>query len=161
MGRFSSSPRTRLSKEQGRRINGDAGRRSQQPRRSNNDDGDVPVAAVYKMIKQQGIKHHGIKAKLEQPSARTEAHRRALATTALTRRWCCQPRGRKATSGVLRQNQATRAGWLDAQGIGRAGTGFAETVETLWRWRKHDGAAAVATRKTEEEKRRTVTMPGL
>jgi len=147
-----------LSKEQDRRINGDAGRRSQQPRQSNNDDDDVPVAVVYKMIKQQGIKHHGIKAKLEQPSARIEAHRRALATMALTRWWCCRPRGRKATSGVSRRNQATRAGWLDAQGIGRAGTGFAETVETLRRWRKHDGAAAVATGKTEEGERTATTV---
>ena len=32
---------------------------------ASNDDGDVPVAVVDKMIKQQGIKHHGIKAKLE------------------------------------------------------------------------------------------------
>ena len=64
--------------------------------------GGVSVAAVDEMIKQQGIKHHGIMAKLKQDFARAAAHRRALATTALTRRWCYRPRGRKATSGILR-----------------------------------------------------------
>ena len=37
---------------------------------ASNDDGDAPVAMVDKMIKQQGIKHHNIKAKLEQHRAR-------------------------------------------------------------------------------------------
>ena len=32
---------------------------------ASNYGGDVPVAVMDKMIKQQGIKHHGIKAKLE------------------------------------------------------------------------------------------------
>ena len=89
---------------------------------TSNDDGDVLVAAVEEMTKQQGIKHHGIKVKLEQYFARTKAHRRALATTALTRRWCCRPRGRKAASGVSWRSQATRAGWLGAQGTSRATT---------------------------------------
>jgi len=58
-------------------------------------DGGVSVAAVDEMIKQQGTKHHRNTVKLEQHFARTKAHHRALATTALTRRWCCRPRGRK------------------------------------------------------------------
>ena len=47
-------------------------------------DGGVPTTAVDKMVNQPGIKHHGIVAKLKQDLARAEAHRRALATTALT-----------------------------------------------------------------------------
>ena len=54
--------------------------------RASNDDGDVPVAVVDKMIKQQGIKHHGIKANLEQHRARTDTHRGALATVTRARR---------------------------------------------------------------------------
>jgi len=69
---------------------------------ASNDDGDVPVAVVDKMIKQQGLKHHGIKAKLEQHRARTVTHRGALATVTRARRRFCRPRGRKATSGVSR-----------------------------------------------------------
>ena len=48
---------------------------------ASNGDGGVPVAMVDKMIKQQGVKHHGNKVKLEQPYTRTEVHRGALATT--------------------------------------------------------------------------------
>ena len=69
---------------------------------ASNDDGDVPVAVVDKMIKQQGIKHHGIKTKLEQHRARTVTHRGALATVTRAQRRFCRPRGRKATSGVSR-----------------------------------------------------------
>ena len=43
-------------------------------------DGGVPVAAVDKMIKQQGTKHHDNKVKMEQHFARTDANRRAPAT---------------------------------------------------------------------------------
>ena len=58
---------------------------------ANNDDGDVPVAAVGEMINQPGTKHHSNMAKLKLHRARAKTHRRALATTALTRRWCCRP----------------------------------------------------------------------
>ena len=46
--------------------------------------GGVPVAAVDKRLNQPSTQHHGIKAKMKQDLARAEAHRRALATTALT-----------------------------------------------------------------------------
>ena len=52
---------------------------------SNDDDGAL-VARVDKTSNQQGIKHHGIKAKLEQHRARKEAHHGALATMAQARR---------------------------------------------------------------------------
>ena len=42
---------------------------------SSNDDGDVPVAAVDKMVNQPGTKHHGIVAKLKQDFTRSEATR--------------------------------------------------------------------------------------
>ena len=48
-------------------------------------DGGVPMTAVDEMIKQQGIKHHGIMAKLKQEFARAAAHRRATATVKRTR----------------------------------------------------------------------------
>ena len=41
----------------------------------------------------------------------------------------------------------TRVGWLGAQGVGGAGTSFAEMVEALRRRQTHDGAAAMATGK--------------
>ena len=53
---------------------------------ASNNDGDVPVAAVDKMVNQPGTKHHGIMAKLKQDFARSEAHRRAMATVKRTRR---------------------------------------------------------------------------
>ena len=53
---------------------------------ASNDDGDVPVAAVDKMVNQLGTKHHGIVAKLKQDFARSEAHRRATATMKRMRR---------------------------------------------------------------------------
>jgi len=121
---------------------------------ASHDDGDVPATAVDKMVNQLGTKHHGITKKLKQGFTRSEAHRRALATTVLARRRFCRPRGRKAASGVPRQNQVTKAGWLGAQGIGEAGTDFAETATVLGRRRKLDEAAAVATGKAEELKRR-------
>jgi len=48
-------------------------------------DGGVPATAVDEMIKQQGIKHHSIMAKLKQDFARAAAHRRATATVKRTR----------------------------------------------------------------------------
>ena len=48
-------------------------------------DGGVPVTAVDEMIKQQGIKHPGIMAKLKQDFARAVAHRRVTATVKRTR----------------------------------------------------------------------------
>ena len=51
---------------------------------ASNGDGDVPVAVVDKTINQLVIEHHGIKAKLELPRSRKEAHRGALATTTRT-----------------------------------------------------------------------------
>ena len=53
---------------------------------ASNDDGDVPVAAVDKMVNQLGTKYHGIMAKLKQEFTRSEAHRRATATVKRTRR---------------------------------------------------------------------------
>ena len=53
---------------------------------ASNDDGDVPVAAVDKMVNQPGTKHHDIVAKLKQDFARSEAHRRATATVKRMRR---------------------------------------------------------------------------
>ena len=53
---------------------------------ASNGDGGVLVAVVDKTIKQLVIEHHGIKAKLELPRSKKEAHRGALATTAQARR---------------------------------------------------------------------------
>ena len=53
---------------------------------ASNDDGDVPVAAVDKMVNQPGTKQYDIKAKLKQGFARAAAHRRATATVKRTRR---------------------------------------------------------------------------
>ena len=55
------------------------------------DDGDVSATAVDKTVNQLGTKHHGIAKKLKQGFTRSEAHRRALATTALARRRFCRP----------------------------------------------------------------------
>ena len=87
---------------------------------ASNYGGDVPVAVMDKMIKQQGIKHHGIKAKLEQHRARIVTHHGALATVTHARRRFCRPRRRNATSGVSRRSQVIRAGWLGAQGTSEA-----------------------------------------
>ena len=53
---------------------------------ASNDDGDVSMTVVDKMVNQPGTKHHGIMAKLKQDFARSEAHRRATATVKRTRR---------------------------------------------------------------------------
>ena len=113
------------------------------------------------MVNQPGTKHHGIVAKLKQGFTRSEAHRRALATTALARRRFYRPRGRKVASGVPQRNQATKVGRLGAQGKGEAGIGLAEMATALGQRRKLDGAMVVATGKIEEGERRTTTMPGL
>ena len=49
-------------------------------------DGDFSVTVVDKMVNQLGTKHHGIVAKLKQDFARSEAHRRAMATVKRTQR---------------------------------------------------------------------------
>ena len=41
--------------------------------------GGVPMTVVHKMVTQPSTKHHGIMAKLNQDSARSETHHRALA----------------------------------------------------------------------------------
>ena len=53
---------------------------------ASNGDSGVPVVVVDKTIKQLVIEHHGIKAKLELPRSKKEAHCGALATTAQARR---------------------------------------------------------------------------
>ena len=53
---------------------------------ANFGDGEAPVAAVVKTSNQQDIKHHGSKAKLEQPNTRAEVHRGAPATATRSRR---------------------------------------------------------------------------
>ena len=58
---------------------------------ASNDDGDAPVVAVDKTIKQHGIKHHGIETKLKQGFARSEADRSTLARATHTPRWRCRP----------------------------------------------------------------------
>ena len=58
---------------------------------ASDDDGDVPATAVYKTVNQPSTEHHGIKVNLKQDQARTVAHHRALATTALARRRSCRP----------------------------------------------------------------------
>ena len=59
--------------------------------------------------------------------------RRALATTTQAQRRDYRPRRRKRCTASSRRNQATRAGWLGAQGAGEAIERFAVTVETLQR----------------------------
>ena len=55
------------------------------------------------------------------------------------------------SSGVSRRRQATRAGWLGAQGVGGAGTSFAEMVEALQR---QHGLAGVEQWRREKQRRR-------
>ena len=83
--------------------------------------------------------------------------RNTLATTKRSRRGRCRPRGRRARTVSSRQIQVTKVGWLGAQGIGKAGTGFAETATALGRRRELDGATAAVTgkqRRRENEERR-------
>jgi len=110
------------------------------------------------MIKKQGNKHHGIMAKLKQYFARAAAHRRATATVKRTRRWRCRPRGRKATSGVSRRNQATKTGLLSAQETSGAVASFAEDVKTLRRWQS---STEQRRRRLEKQRRRTVKNGGV
>ena len=98
---------------------------------ASNGDGGVLVAVVDKTSNQQDIKHHGIMEKLKQCFPRSEAHRRVLATTEQPRRRCCRPRGRRVRTTSSRRIQVTKGGWLGAQGIGEAGTGFAEMATAL------------------------------
>ena len=53
---------------------------------ASNGDGGVLVAMVDKTIKQLVIEHHEIKAKLDLPRSKKEAHRGALATMVQARR---------------------------------------------------------------------------
>ena len=120
-------------------------------------DGGVSVTAKDKRSNEVVTEHHGNSMKLEPGFARAEAHRRATTTVKRTRRRCYRPRGRKATSGGPRQNQAPRLGWVGSQVVGGTEARFAEMVKALRRRRKLDGAAVAATGKTEEqngEKRR-------
>ena len=93
--------------------------------------GDAPATAVVKWSNQQDIKHHGIEMKLEQPNTRAEVHRGALAMAKHLRRWCCRPRGRKRRTSISQRRQATRVGWLGAQGLGDAVASFAEDRKAL------------------------------
>ena len=125
---------------------------------ASNDDGDVPVAVVDKMVNQPGTKHHGIVPKLKQDFARAVAHRRATATVKRTRRWCCRPRGIKATSGVSRRNQATKTGLLSAQGTSGPVASFAEDVKAL---RRRQSSTEQRRRRLEKQKRRTAKNGGI
>ena len=58
---------------------------------ANNVGDGAPVAAVDKMVKQQGTKHPGNMAKLKGYKARTDTHRGALATVTRTQRRCYRP----------------------------------------------------------------------
>ena len=97
------------------------------------DDGDVPATAVDKTVNQPGTKHHGITKKLKQGFTRLEAHRRALAMTALPQRRCYRPRGRRAWSASSRRNQLTIVGWVDAQEKDGTRTTFTKTATALGR----------------------------
>ena len=57
-------------------------------------------------------------------------------------------------SGVSQRRQATRAGWLGAQGLGKARTGFAETMEAL---RRQHGLARVERWRREKQRNRKET----
>ena len=65
------------------------------------DDGDAPVAAVDKTVKQPSTQHHGNMAKLTACQARAETDRGALATAKRARRRYCRPRGRKTSHGEI------------------------------------------------------------
>ena len=110
------------------------------------------MTVVDKMVKQPGTKHHGTMEKLKQCFPRSEAHRRVLATTEQPRQRCCRPRGRRARTASSRRIQATKVGWLSAQGIGEAGIGFVEMATALGRRRELDGAAVVVTGKQRRKK---------
>ena len=95
--------------------------------------GGAPATTVVKPSNQQDVKNHNIEMKLKQSFSRSEVDRSALATVRRTRRRRCRPRGRRARTAVSRRSQATKAGRLDAQGVGEAIERFAATVETLQR----------------------------
>ena len=109
------------------------------------------------MRNQWVMEYHSIVAKLKQDSAGAEDHRNTLATAKRSRRGRCRPRGRRERTVSSRRIQVTKVGWLGAQGIGEAWTGFAETATALVRRQKLDGAAAAVTgkqRRRENEERR-------
>jgi len=67
------------------------------------------------------------------------------------------------TSGDSWRSQETRAGWLDAQELGGARTGFAELATALGRRRELDGAVAAVSgkqRRKKEEQRRSLSFIG-
>ena len=111
------------------------------------DDGDASVAVVDKMVKQPSTQHHGNMAKLTACQAQAETDRGALAMAKRARQRCCRPQGRKAASGGSRRNQATRAGWLGAQGVGETIRCFAAIAHALVRWRGLNRAVAAASGK--------------
>jgi len=96
-------------------------------------DGSVLMSVVEERINQRATEHQSHTKKLERSLARADRHRRALATVNRAQRRCGRPRGRKATSGVTRRNQAPRTGRLGSQGAGGTVTCFAETGRGLWR----------------------------
>ena len=106
------------------------------------------------MVKQPGTKHHGITKKLKQGFIRSEAHRRALATTAQPRRRSCRPRGRRAWSASSRQSQASRMVRLSTQGISRAVASVTEDWRVQWRRQKLNGVRLRRREKIEEEEKR-------
>ena len=114
---------------------------------ASNDDGDAPVAAVDKRVKQLITQHHGNMAKLTACQAQAETDRGALATAKRARRRCCRPRGRKAASGGSQRNQATKVSQLGAQGIGEVIERFAVTAQALVRQRGLNGAVVATSGK--------------
>ena len=127
------------------RSSGEAGRRSQQPRRreqrrwrrSSGCGGQKAKSTGHKAPRQQG--------KAGTMLSKSQDASRLLAIAMRTRRWCCRPRGRKARYVVSQWSQASRAGRLGAQGASGVMKGFAGTRMALrrrhglvgvWRWRR-------------------------
>ena len=112
------------------------------------------ATAVDKTVNQPGTKHHGITKKLKQGFTRSEAHRRALATTAQPRRRCCRPRGRRAWSASSQRSQASRMVWLSTQGTSGAMASITGDWRVLWRRQKLNGVRLRRWEKIEEEENR-------
>jgi len=114
---------------------------------ASNVDGGVPTTAKDNRSNQEVTEHHGNMVKLEPGFARAAAHRRATAMVERTRRRCYRPRGRKVCTAVPRRSQASKAGWLGAQGTSGAMT-------TLLRKERHygDGTGSTEQRRRCQEK---------